>query len=53
MSVCGSVSPATSDSAVSKKTREPSAEASRNAGESAVTPAGPVEISVVVEPERS
>ncbi len=49
-----SVSPATSDSVVLKKTREPSAEASAKMAVNApLPPAGPVEISVVVEPERS
>jgi hypothetical protein len=51
--VDASVSPATSDSFVTKKTRVPSAEASvKKAAKAPLPPAGPVEIRVVVEPER-
>ena len=49
-----SVSPAVRASLVLKKTRVPSAEApSKAAGRAPLPPAGPVESSVVVPPERS
>ena len=54
MSPTVSVSPATSDSLVEKNTRVPSAEArSKEAPKAPLPPVGPVEIRVVVPPERS